>query len=125
MAYDQFLAQRVREILARRKGFAAKEMMGGITFLLNGNMCCGVDKDHLMVRVGPERYTEALAQPHARPMDFTGRPLRGFVFVDPPGFKTDNRLREWVMRGVDFAASLPAKKPTVRARAGTVKRIRR
>lgn len=125
MAYDQLLAQRVREILARRKGFAAKEMMGGITFLLNGHMCCGVEKDRLMVRVGPERYAEALARPHARPMDFTGRPLKGFVFVDPPGFKTDSGLRQWVLRGVEFVASLPPKKVTVRARAAAAKRVRR
>jgi hypothetical protein len=84
-------------------------MFGGIAFMLNGNMCCGVVKDDLMVRLAPDRSEEALQLPHARPMDFTGRPMKGFVFVEPAGVATDEALREWVKRGVEFASTLPAK----------------
>ena len=109
MAYDEQLADRVRGVLARRKDVSEKKMFGGLSFMLGGNMCCGVDKDNLMIRVGPEQYETALAQPHARPMDFTGRPLKGMVYVDPEGYRTDAALAAWVKRGVGFAASLPAK----------------
>ena len=109
MAYDEQLAGRVRDVLARRKDVSEKKMFGGLSFMLGGNMCCGVDEGNLMVRVGPEQYETALAQPHARPMDFTGRPLKGMVYVDPEGYRTDAALAAWVKRGVDFAASLPAK----------------
>lgn len=74
--------------------------------MLHGKMCCGVLKDGLVVRVGPERYAAALATPHARPMDFTGRPLRGFLFVAAGGYKTDTTLRKWVQQAVDFTSSL-------------------
>lgn len=84
-------------------------MFGGIAFMLHGKMCCGVVKDDLVVRVGPEQYEKALSQPHARPMDFTGRPLRGFVFVDPTGYKTDKPLAKWVEQAVEFAMTLPRK----------------
>jgi hypothetical protein len=84
-------------------------MFGGIAFMLHGNMCCGVVKDTLMVRVGPEQYAKALAEPHARPMDFTGRPLNGFVYVGPAGYKTEAALRQWLKRATNFVASLPAK----------------
>lgn len=109
MAYNQQLADRVRKALARRQGVAEEKMMGGLCFMLRGNMCCGVVNDDLVVRVGPERYDVALAEPHARPMDFTGRPLRGFVFVGPGGYRTDRGLKDWIQRGVRFALSLPAK----------------
>ena len=84
-------------------------MFGGLAFLVNGNMAVGVVGDELMVRVGPDRYEEALRAPHARPMDFTKRPMRGFVFVGPAGFEEDEDLRHWIERGVRFAASLPRK----------------
>ena len=84
-------------------------MFGGLTFMLQGNMCCGVAGDRLMVRVGPEKYDEALGQKHARLMDFTGRPMKGFVFVGSEGLASDGELETWVRRGVDFALSLPAK----------------
>ena len=109
MAYDGELAERVRKALAGREGFTERKMFGGISFMLRGNMCCGVEKDQLMVRVGPERYEEALARPHARPMDFTGRPMRGMVYVGPGGCDSDEALAAWVKRGADFAASLPPK----------------
>ena len=77
--------------------------------MVAGNMCCGVVKDDLVVRVGPDSYEDALAEPHARPMDFTGRPLRSMVYVGPEGVRTDTALAQWVMKGVAFAASLPPK----------------
>ena len=77
-------------------------MMGGLCFMHRGHMCCGVMKDQLVVRVGRERHADALAEPHVRPMDFTGRPLRGFVFVAPAGIRTRRILDRWVSRGVAF-----------------------
>ena len=109
MAYDEGLAQRIRETLAETGGVVEKKMFGGLAFMLGGNMCVGVNGDDLMVRVGPEAWAEALAQPHAREMDFTGKPLRGFVYVAPAGFESDADLEAWVERGVRFASSLPAK----------------
>ena len=106
MAYNEDLADRVRKALAGRKGLAEKKMFGGLTFMLAGNMCYGIIKDNLMVRVGPELYAEALSEPHARPMDFTGRPMKGMVYVGPEGYRTDADLARWVKRAADFAASL-------------------
>jgi len=109
MPYDEQLAARVRGLLARRKGLTERKMFGGIAFMLGGNMCCGVVKDELMVRVGAEQHDEALALPGARPMDFTGRPMKGMVFVRRAGYRDDKALAAWVKRGADYAASLPAK----------------
>lgn len=109
MAYDEKLADRVRNTLAGRKGLAEKKMFGGISFMLNGKMCCGVVKDDLVIRVGPERYEKALAEPYVRPMDYTGHPLRGFVFVSPPGYQTDEALANWVERAARFVISLSGK----------------
>ena len=91
-----------------REGLTERKMFGEITFMLNGNMCCGVTNDDLMVRVGAGGLEDALDQPHARPMDFTGRPMKGFVFVDA-GAVGDRVLRRWIQRGVIFAESLSAK----------------
>ena len=109
MAYNEKLAARVRKALARRKGVSERKMFGGIAFMVGGNMCCGVIQDDLMVRVGPEAYERALALPGARPMDFTGRPMKGMVYVGQAGHRTDAALASWVKRGADYAASLPAK----------------
>jgi hypothetical protein len=109
MAYDEGVAQRIREIFGDRNNVIEKKMFGGLAFLLNGNMCCGVVGDTLMARVGAERYGEALERPHAREMDFTGRSLKGFVYVAPEGFAEDEDLRGWAGMCVDFVASLPAK----------------
>ena len=106
MAYNEELADRVRKALAGRRGLAEKKMFGGLTFMLAGNMCCGVLKDDLVVRVGPEGYAEALAEPHARRMDFTGRPMKGMVYLGPEGYRTEADLARWVKRAADFAASL-------------------
>ena len=109
MAYDEVLAERVRAQLRSRADYTEKKMFGGLCFLLGGNMCCGVSGTELMVRVGPDAYEDALAQPHARLMDFTGRPLRGMVYVDRAGISSDEGLADWVGRGVAFAGSLPPK----------------
>ena len=109
MAYDEVLAERVRRALTGRADLSERKMFGGIAFMLRGNMCCGIVRNDLMVRVGPERHEEALAQPHARPMDFTGRPMRGMVYVTPEGCRTDEALKRWVEQGLNFAATLPAK----------------
>ena len=109
MAYDEVLAARAQALLRRRKGFGEKRMFGGLCFLIHGNMACGVSSQGLMVRVGPEAYEACLEEPHAREMDFTGRPMKGFVFVDRPGTSTDAQLKSWLDRGVKFARGLPAK----------------
>jgi TfoX/Sxy family transcriptional regulator of competence genes len=109
MAYDEGLAQRIRECLEDREDVSERKMFGGAAFMLSGNMCCGVVADELMVRVGPEGYEEALAQPDARAMDFTGKPMRGMVYVGVSGIAEDEDLGAWIGRGVRFASSLPAK----------------
>lgn len=109
MAYDEGLAQRVRETLASHREMKEKKMFGGIAFMLAGNMCCGVVRDTLMLRVGPEQYADVLRRPHAREMDFTGKPMKGMIYVDPPGITDDTALREWIAFAVAFASSLPPK----------------
>jgi hypothetical protein len=109
MAYDEGLAQRIREALDERTDVTEKKMFGGLAFLVGGNMSVGIIGEELMVRVGPEVWAEALARPHVREMDFTGRPMKGFVYVGTEGFEDDADLAAWVARGVGFAASLPAK----------------
>ena len=109
MAYDEKLADRIRAVLVAHNGLTEMRMFGGIAFMLRGNMCCGLVKDDLMIRVGREQYEKLLAEPHGRPMEFTGRPMRGFVYVGPDGYRSDRALAKWVERGVDFAASLPPK----------------
>jgi TfoX/Sxy family transcriptional regulator of competence genes len=111
MAYDEALAGRVRTVLQDQPEIKEKKMFGGLAFMLRGNMCCGIVKDELMVRVGPARYEAALARPEARPMDFggKGRPMKGMVFVAPHGMTGEETLAEWVGMGVAYAGSLPAK----------------
>ncbi len=109
MAYDEGLAVRIRELMQGISGLAEKKMFGGIAFMVHGNMCSGVVGDTLMMRVGADGHEPALAQPHARPMDFTGRPMKGMIYVDPPGFESDADLQAWLDRGLDFVRSLPIK----------------
>jgi TfoX/Sxy family transcriptional regulator of competence genes len=109
MAFDEALAQRVRTLLARTPGLTEKKMFGGLAFLLNGNMCCGVTGSRLMLRVGDEQYQAALSSPHAREMDFTGRPMRGFVYITSRGIETDKDLAGWIQQALDFVGPLPAK----------------
>lgn len=109
MAYDEILAERIRTILTRRKGITERRMFGGLAFMLHGNMACGIVKEELMVRVGPDHHDEALARPHTRPMDFTKRPMRGMVYVGVAGIRSDEDLQGWVERGLKLARSLPEK----------------
>lgn len=107
MAYNDKLADRVRRVLDGRR-VTEKKMFGGLTFLVNGNMFVGIVQDTLMVRVGPDAYEAALTKLHAREMDFTGKPLRGYVYVDPAGLK-GRALKAWVERGWVFGSSLRKK----------------
>ena len=109
MAYDDGLAQRVREELEERTGYEEKHMFGGIGFMLHGHMACGVIGEDLIVRVGRERYESALAEPHTRPFDMTGRPMTGWVVVAPDGCRADEDLEGWIEEGAAYALSLPAK----------------
>lgn len=109
MAYDEGLAQRIREILQSRAGISERKMFGGLAFMTDGHMFVGILGDTLMARVGPDEYAKALAMPHVRPMDFTGRPMKGYVFVAPEGFESDQALQHWVQLGLTFAGSLPPK----------------
>jgi TfoX/Sxy family transcriptional regulator of competence genes len=109
LVYNERLADKIRTILSNRKVLTEKKMFGGIAFLLNDYMCCGVINDDLMVRVGGNRYKEALELPYSRPMDFTGRPTTGFVFVGSKGWSKEPILKKWVHMGVDYVSSLPRK----------------
>ena len=106
MAYNEALARRIRSALAARDNITEKKMFGGLAFLLDGKMFCGIVKEDLMVRVGSDRYEEALAKPHARPMDFTGRPMSGYVFVDPAGCRTERAVAAWIEQGANFVVEL-------------------
>jgi len=109
MAYDEGLAERVRDVFADEQGVTERRMFGGLAFLLRGNMCVGVVKDKLMVRVGRDAYAGLLKLPNARKMDFTGRPMKGFLYVMPAGLESDENLRRWVDHGKAYAGSLPEK----------------
>jgi TfoX/Sxy family transcriptional regulator of competence genes len=109
MAYDEALAQRIRTALPGIPGITEKKMFGGIAFMVDGNMACGVSKDNLMVRINPDATDAALAQPNVRQFDMTGRPMKGWVLVEPSGIETDNDLKRWIEQGVEFAQSLPPK----------------
>ena len=114
MAYDEQLAIRVRRVLEARAraagiGTAERKMFGGIAFMVRGHMCVGVTGDDLMVRVGPDAHAEALTLPYARPMDFTGRPMKGFIYVDAAGVAQDKSLATWVERSLAFVETLPPK----------------
>jgi TfoX/Sxy family transcriptional regulator of competence genes len=116
MAYDTGLAARIRAIIVKgsRKGVTEKEMFGGIAFLLDGKMFIGLAKNQLMVRVGPDRHDEALARPHVRPMDFTGRPMRGYVYVAPAGYANARALSAWIDWSTAFVATVKKKPKTAR-----------
>ena len=110
MAYDEALAARVRKHLGKRKGIAEKKMFGGLAFLLNGNMSVGLHGAELIVRLDPSETDAALARPHTRIFDITGRPMRGWILVGPAGVEGEAALAQWVAKGADYAASLPRKK---------------
>src|SRR5262245_45410092 len=105
MAFDEALAERVRGVLRGRGDVEEKKMFGGLCFMVSGTMCCGIAGDDLMCRVGPEQYEDALKQPGTRPMDFTGRPLKGLVYVAQTALGTEAALARWVERAIRFATS--------------------
>lgn len=109
MAFDPGLAERVREVLAQRPGISERRMFGGLAFLVDGRMFIGLRNSSLMARVGPERHADALALPHVRVMDFTGRPMKGYVYVDPPAIEEDTALRDWVLWCLGYVEGLPPK----------------
>jgi TfoX/Sxy family transcriptional regulator of competence genes len=110
VAFDEGLAERVRDVIGDDPSVSERKMFGGLCFMTNGNMCVGIVGDDLMVRVGPEAWEEALSRPHAREMDFTGKSMTGMVYVSAEGVAEDDDLSEWVKRGVEFADSLPPKR---------------
>ena len=109
MAFDEGLAERIREVLGDNPEIQEKKMFGGLAFMLNGNMACGLIKEDLMVRVGKENYEDVLSKPHSHKIEFTGRPMKGFITVDAEGLEDDKMLKGWIKQGVDYASSLPAK----------------
>lgn len=111
MAYDEDLADRVRVALGPVEGTNEIEMFGGLCFTLGGNMAVGVQGSELMVRMDPELGETVVTEPHVRPMDFTGKPMKGFIYVASEGVKTEKKLARWVGIGVDYASSLPPKRP--------------
>jgi hypothetical protein len=109
MPYDEKLAERVRALFQAEPTYTEMKMFGDLCFMVARNMAIGVTGSDLTVRPGPDNFEDALMLPHARPMDFTGRPMKSFVFVGSEGIATDTALAEWVERGAAFARSLPAK----------------
>lgn len=110
MAYNERLAERIRGYFKRRRGVEEKRMFGGLCFMINGHMCCGIETDRLMIRVQPDRYETLLKKPHAREMDFTGKPMKGFLFVSEAGYCTAAGLTKWLNEAVEWAKSKPPKK---------------
>lgn len=109
MAYDEALAERVKTLLKGKRSVTEKKMFGGLCFMVNGNMACGVEKNKLVVRVGPDDYENYLKQKYVRKMDFTGKPLKGFIYVMPEGLRRTDSLSKWIDKGIQFARSLPKK----------------
>ena len=109
MAFDESLAARIRDTLARSKNVEEKKLFGGIGFLLDGNMLVGVWKDSLLARIGPDTYEDALMEPYVREFDITGKAMKGWVLVEPEGVEDDDQLKDWIQRAVKFVGKMPAK----------------
>jgi hypothetical protein len=109
MAFDETLAERIRQSLARRKNVEEKKMFGCICFFLNSNALAGVWKDRLIARLGPDEAEAALREPHVRAFDITGRPMRNWVAVEPEGVEDDDQLKGWIERATKFVRTLPKK----------------
>lgn len=110
MAYNAKLSERIGKALAGRRDVTMKEMFGGVAFMVQGKMAVGVIKDDLLLRLDPKDAEVALQQPHIRPMDFSGRPMKGYVYVAPPGYKSDAALKKWVATSATYAQGLAKKK---------------
>lgn len=109
MAFDENVAQRVRDVLSEDCAAVERRMFGGLAFMVNSHMCCGIVGEDLVVRIGPKEYEKTLSQSYVRAMDFTGRPMKGLVYVSPPGYRSKANLRKWIRRGLRFVSSLPVK----------------
>ena len=109
MAFSESLATRIRDALARKTNIEEKKMFGGVGFLLNGNMLVGVWKDSIIVRLGHDRYDDALVEPHVREFDITGKPMKGWIMVESEGVKDDDQLHDWIGRATTFVKTLPKK----------------
>lgn len=109
MPYDKTLAERMRPMLLPRAGISEKNMFGGIAFLVYGNMCCGIWKDLLVIRLSVDEATIELKKPHVRVMDITGKPMKGWLLIEPRGYKKGADLFSWIEKAFSFASSLPAK----------------
>jgi len=109
MAYDEGIAERLRELFTNRPGVTEKKMFGGLAFMYRGHMLVGIIGESLMARVGPDEYAAALKRPFVREMDFTGKPMKGYVYVDPAGFESDSDFKRWVDLCLRFNTSLPSK----------------
>ena len=109
MAFNESLAERIRHALARKKGIEEKKMFGGLCFLLNGHMLVGVWKNSLIARLGPEQGEEALLEPHVRKMDITGKPMKGWIMVEPEGVADNDQLKTWIQQAAKFVGKLPGK----------------
>jgi TfoX/Sxy family transcriptional regulator of competence genes len=106
MAFSESLALRLRQILSSRRGITEKKMFGGVGFLLHGNMCVGIWKNSLIVRIDPESYEDALKEEYVRQFDVTGRPMKGWILVEPDGMETDHQLTHWIEKSLEFVATL-------------------
>ena len=116
MAFDETLAKQVRKHFDGRRDFVEKHMFGGVCFMIRGRMCCGIIDSSLMVRLDPDVADRVADQPYVRPMDFTGKPMRGYLFVDPEGIATPKALKSWVDRCVTHIETMPVKKAKSPAR---------
>ena len=106
---DEALVARIRPHMKRRKGYSEKKMFGGVCFMINGNMCVGPWKGSLIVRLDKEKHDETQSEPHVKPMDITGKVMKGWARVEPAGIESDDDLKAWVSRAIKFAQSLPPK----------------
>jgi TfoX/Sxy family transcriptional regulator of competence genes len=126
MAYDEKTAERVRELLSTRRDVVEKKMMGGLSFMVKGHMCCSVSgRGGLMVRVGADAQDLMLSGPHVQPIEMAGRTMTGFVRVAPEGYQTEVGLRAWLNRALDFVATLPEGGSSKVSRRRRAKRLRR
>ena len=125
MAYDDKLVERIREVVFGMPGLSERKMFGGLCFSVNGYMACGVQKKDLVIRVGPQHHDRALSRKHTRPMDFTGKPMTGYIYVSEAGYKRKADLERWVSQGIEFVQTLPPKKPKTKKIHKTVTNKRR
>jgi hypothetical protein len=109
MPFDEDIAKRIREVLSEECVATENRMFGGLAFMVQGHMCCGIVGRDLVIRIGADRQESALSEPHVRAMDFTGRPMKGFVYVGPPGYHSKANLQKWIRKAVRFVLSLPRK----------------